>query len=170
MAAIAHIGYGHWGKNIARNLAELGCLAAVVDTNHKAAENAANSLGARVSTVANVLADPGINAVSIATPAANHFEHAWAALAAGKHVFVEKPLALDIEGAKQLCELANAKGLVLMVGHLLRYHPGFVRLCELVTEEKLGRLLHIRSNRLSLGKIRTEENVLWSFAPHDVSM
>jgi UDP-2-acetamido-3-amino-2,3-dideoxy-glucuronate N-acetyltransferase len=108
--------------------------------------------------------------VAIATPAATHGEFVERALNAGKHVFVEKPLCLDVTEAKSLKNMADEKGLVLMVGHLLLYHPAFRALFESARNGVLGELRYIYSNRLSLGKIRREENALWSFAPHDISM
>lgn len=170
MAAIAHVGHGYWGKNLARNFHELGHLAAVVDPDAKAAEAAANAYGVRALSFEAALADPGIDAVSLASPAVLHFAQAKAALEAGKHIYVEKPLALDIADAEELCALAAARGRILMVGHLLQYHPVYLALRRMVEAGELGRLHHIYSNRLSLGKFRTEENVLWSFAPHDISM
>lgn len=170
MTSIAHVGYGYWGRNIARNMAELGCLAVVVDPDPKAAAAAAEALGTRAATWDEMLADPAIDGVTIASPATQHFAQASAALKAGKHVFVEKPLALDIGEAEALCRLADDTGRVLMVGHLLQYHPIYRKLRDMVAEGALGRLLHVYSNRLSLGKFRNEENVWWSFAPHDVSM
>lgn len=170
MLSIAHIGHGYWGKNLARNFHELGHLAAVVDADMTAAEAAAASYGARASTFDEVLSDPAIDAVSLASPAGQHYAQAKTALEAGKHVYVEKPLALSVAQAEELCALAEARGRVLMVGHLLQYHPVYVRLREMVEGGELGGLLHVYSNRLSLGKFRTEENVLWSFAPHDISM
>jgi len=170
MASIAHVGYGYWGRNLARNFAELGALAAVVDFNPEAAAAAAEAHNVRAASFEEVLADPDIDGISIATPAEMHFAHACAALKAGKHVFVEKPLALDVAEAEQLCALAGQRGLRLMVGHLLQYHPIYVKLRELVRAGELGKLAYVYSNRLSLGKFRREENVLWSFAPHDISM
>lgn len=170
MTSIAHIGYGYWGRNLARNFSELGVLAAVVDPDAEAGRAAAEALGARPASLDEVLADPAIDAVSIASPAQMHFTHAEAALKAGKHVFVEKPLALDVADAGHLAALAGERGLRLMVGHLLQYHPVYRRLREMVEAGELGRLLYVYSNRMSLGKFRREENVLWSFAPHDISM
>lgn len=170
MTSVAHIGHGYWGRNLARNFRELGHLAAVVDPDARAAEAAAATYGVRAASFEDVLADPAIAAVSIASPAGLHHAQATAALEAGKHVYVEKPLALDVSQAEALCALAEARGRVLMVGHLLQYHPVYVRLREMVRAGEFGRLLHVYSNRLSLGKFRTEENVLWSFAPHDISM
>ena len=170
MPAIAHVGHGYWGRNIARNLNELGHLAAIVDADAGAAEAAATGYGVKAASLDAVLGDPAIDAVSLASPAELHFAQARAALEAGKHVFVEKPLALDVGEAEQLCELAETRGLVLMVGHLLQYHPVYLRLREMVAQGTLGKLRYVYSNRLSLGKFRAEENVMWSFAPHDISM
>lgn len=106
----------------------------------------------------------------IATPAETHFAIAREALLADKHAYVEKPLALEAKEGEELTELANDKDLILMVGHLLQYHPAFIRLKELVMQGELGHINYIYSQRLNLGKIRREENILWSFAPHDISM
>jgi predicted dehydrogenase len=113
---------------------------------------------------------PEITAVAVASPAELHFELTMAALRAGKHVFVEKPLALDWEDGAEMVETAKERKRVLMVGHLLHYHPAIVRLKQLISQGILGRIEYIYSNRLSMGKIRQEENALWSFAPHDISV
>jgi predicted dehydrogenase len=170
MVSIAHIGHGYWGRNLARNFHELGHLAAVVDPDQAVAEAAAGAYGVRAATFEEVLADPAIQAVSVASPAGLHFTQAKAALEAGKHVYVEKPVALDVAEARELVRLAEKQGRVLMVGHLLQYHPIYVKLREMVSAGELGSLKYVYSNRLSLGKFRAEENVLWSFAPHDISM
>jgi len=170
VASIAHIGYGYWGKNIARNFAELGLLAAIVDPNPASAEAGAKAHNVRATSFEDALADPAINGISIAAPAELHFMLASAALGAGKHVFVEKPLTIDVGEAEALCAMADKAGLTLMVGHLLQYHPVYVKLRELVAAGELGKLQYVYSNRQSLGKFRREENVLWSFAPHDISM
>jgi UDP-2-acetamido-3-amino-2,3-dideoxy-glucuronate N-acetyltransferase len=167
---VAHVGCGYWGKNLARNFAEIGALAAVVDGDAATAERVSSDMGARVATLDEVLGDASIDAVSIATPAPTHFAVAMRAIEAGKHVFVEKPLALNIAEAEQMIAAAEAADRRLMVGHLLQYHPIFRELRRLVTQGEIGALQYVYSNRLSLGKIRVEENVLWSFAPHDVSM
>jgi UDP-2-acetamido-3-amino-2,3-dideoxy-glucuronate N-acetyltransferase len=117
-----------------------------------------------------VLSDPSIAAVALATPAVTHFEMAKAALEAGKDVFVEKPLAVDVTEGQGLVELAAAKQRILMVGHILRYHPAILKLQELIQDGSLGQINYLYSNRLNIGKIRTEENILWSFAPHDISV
>ncbi|MGE5147507.1 MAG: Gfo/Idh/MocA family protein [Candidatus Eiseniibacteriota bacterium] len=168
----ALIGHGYWGRNLARNLNALGALAAIVEsdaTSRKAAGEAYPKAPCHESVDA-VLADPSIKAVMIATPAATHGALVARALEAGKHVFVEKPLCLDVTEAERLAADAARRGLTLMVGHLLLYHPAFVALKACVAEGRLGRLRYVYSTRLSLGKIRREENALWSFAPHDISM
>ena len=169
---IAQVGAGYWGKNLVRNFSELGSLAAIVDVNtdSSAIGELAFKFGVQVRTLGDVLYDKDIRALSIATPASTHAGIALKALECGKSVFIEKPLALDIEDAEKLVNKADESSLTLMVGHLLRYHPVFEHLLELVRAGLIGKTYHIYSNRLSLGKIRTEENVWWSFAPHDVSM
>ena len=114
--------------------------------------------------------DPAIGAVALATPAVTHYEMARAALEAGKDVFVEKPLAIEVRQGEELVRLAAEKDRILMVGHILRYHPAVVTLRELIREGRLGKINYLYSNRLNIGKIRTEENILWSFAPHDISV
>jgi UDP-2-acetamido-3-amino-2,3-dideoxy-glucuronate N-acetyltransferase len=167
---VAAIGCGYWGRNLVRNFAELGALAAICDPNHRAALELAERHQTRVADFETVLRDEAIAGVAIAAPAALHAELAGRAIEAGKHVFVEKPLALTVTEAEQLCALAERLDRRLMVGHLLQYHPAFIRLRELVSEGVLGRLEYISSTRLNLGKVRREEDILWSFAPHDLSM
>jgi predicted dehydrogenase len=167
---IAQIGCGYWGKNLLRNFARLGALAAVVDHDKALTAKAHADYGASIMTFDEVLADPAIDAVALATPAVTHSPLAMLALEAGKHVFVEKPIALEPADAEKLHALATIRGLTLMVGHLLQYHPIFIALRDMVAAGVLGDLLYVYSNRMSLGKFRTEENVLWSFAPHDISM
>ena len=167
---LAVVGCGYWGKNLVRNFAALGALEALVDSDNTTVDALRQQFGGRHASFDEALADPAIDAMAIAAPAALHFRLAGEALRAGKHVFVEKPLALDIREAEELCELAERFDRRLMVGHLLQYHPAFLELRRLVREGKLGRLQYVASNRLSLGKIRREEDILWSFAPHDISM
>ncbi len=169
---IGVIGLGHWGANLVRNVAALGALAAMHDTAPATrARFAAAHPAARLhDDAASVLADPAIEAVMIATPAATHGALVKRALEAGKHVFVEKPLCLDVAEAEALAKEAARRGRILMVGHLLHYHPAFLALSAAVRSGKLGKLRYIYSHRLSLGRIRREENALWSFAPHDISM
>ena len=169
-ARVAVVGCGSWGKHLARNFAELGALAAVVDPDAVALAAQVAQHGSRAASFAAVLGDPAIDAVVVSTPAALHFDLARQALEAGKHVFVEKPLALRVDEAQQLCMLAERLDRRLMVGHLLQYHPAFLELRALLRSGRLGVLQYVQSNRLNLGRIRREESVLWSFAPHDVSM
>ena len=169
---VAVLGTGYWGKNILRNIDALGGLLAFYDSNSDTRDRFATEYPrAEVAIdVDHILNNPTIDAVAIATPAATHGELTRRALAAGKHVFVEKPLCLDYSEALELGELADTNRLVLMVGHLLLYHPAFLSLMDYVSRGKIGALRYIYSNRASLGKIRREENALWSFAPHDISM
>lgn len=168
---IAVVGTGYWGRNLVRNFYQLGALRAICDSDSATLAG----LGAQYPGVAqylafsDVLRDTSIQAVAIATPAETHFALAKEALLAGKDVFVEKPLCLDENQATELLALAAKRERVLMVGHLLRYHPAFVKLQRMVEAGELGRIDYIYSHRLNLGKIRREENILWSFAPHDVS-
>ncbi len=164
------IGCGGWGKNIARNLAELGALAAIADPSEFARSLAEEHDVDYMADAGPLLADTSIKAVAIAAPAKLHHQLTIQAFAAGKDVFVEKPIALDVQEAFELQRLASQHERVLMVGHLLQYHPMFRHLKDLVREGKFGRIRHIYSSRLNLGILRTEENVLWSFAPHDISM
>jgi len=166
------VGAGYWGKNLLRNFDALGALAAFCEVRAEArAEFSALHPGAQSFVEFDAaLAARDVDAVAIATPAATHGALVARALEAGKHVFVEKPLCLDPVEAEALRERAEGLGLTLMVGHLLLYHPAFRALHAVVREGRLGRLFYMYSNRLSLGKIRREENALWSFAPHDISM
>lgn len=167
---VAQAGVGYWGKNLARNFAGLGVLAAVVDGNPQTAARIAGLYAVPVRALEDVLADPAIDAIAIATPAETHGALAARALLAGKHVFVEKPLALETGIAGELCTMARLSGRVLMVGHLMQYHPKFAALRDLVRAGELGQLRYVYSNRMGLGKFRVEESALWSFAPHDISM
>jgi len=169
---IALVGCGHWGKNIARNLQQMGCLDWVVDQSPKVLEAVkAAYKGVRTTRdFQRVLRDRGLKAVALASPAALHYEMAKAALQAGKDVFVEKPLALEVEQAEEIVALARRKKRVLMVGHILEYHPAILKLQQLVEDGELGEIHYIYSNRANLGKVRHEENILWSFAPHDIDV
>jgi len=166
------IGAGHWGKNLVRNFSNLDALAGICDSNIEAVESIKASYPDIKSWPSHdaVFADEDVDVVAIATPAATHGDLVEAALKAGKNVFVEKPLCLDLEQAYALEELAKKTDQVLMVGHLMLYHPAFDALLAAVRRGDVGTLQYIYSTRLSLGKIRREENALWSFAPHDISM
>lgn len=167
---VAVIGAGYWGKNLVRNFSALGALEAVVETDDETAEKVIAAHGGRRAEFKDVIEDKTIAAVAIATPASTHYALARDALKAGKHVFVEKPIALDLKEAEELCLISERAGLRLMVGHLLQYHPAFLALKDLVGAGRLGQLQYIYSNRLNFGLIRREEDILWSFAPHDISM
>ncbi len=171
-AHLAVAGMGYWGKNLVRNFAQLGALSAVCDSNAGVEETLGRDYpGVRyLRDFRAVLADDSIHAVALATPAITHFDMARAALEAGKDVYVEKPLAIDVKEGRALVELAAKRGRILMVGHILRYHPAIVKLEELIRNGELGKIQCLYSNRLNIGKIRTEENILWSFAPHDISV
>jgi UDP-2-acetamido-3-amino-2,3-dideoxy-glucuronate N-acetyltransferase len=169
---VAVIGAGYWGKNLVRNFDGLGALAAVCEADAAQLELVGGQYPqARLfDCFEDVLADPDIPAVAIATPAEMHFQMAAAALAADKDVFVEKPLCLRTREAERLIAVARERGRILMVGHLLEYHPAVLKLKEMIVRGDLGRIHYIYSNRLNLGKVRREENILWSFAPHDIAV
>jgi UDP-2-acetamido-3-amino-2,3-dideoxy-glucuronate N-acetyltransferase len=169
-AFVGVVGCGYWGKNLVRNFSELDSLAALCDTD---AERL-NELAEKYSVPAchrleEMLAMPEVQAVAIAAPAVQHYAIAKKALLAGKDAFVEKPLALHIQDGEELVELAKKHSRILMVGHLLHYHPAVTELKRLVQCGELGKVEYISSSRLNLGKLRTEEDILWSFAPHDIS-
>jgi predicted dehydrogenase len=166
---VAVVGCGYWGKNLVRDFAELGVLRVICDSNQLTLKELNSKFEVEtVTNFAQVLAMPDVQAVIIATPAPTHASLAIQALQAGKDVFVEKPLALTLEDALLIKAAARKSARILMVGHLLEYHPALVKIRSLVAEGKIGNLRYIYSNRLSFGKVRTEENVLWSFAPHDI--
>jgi UDP-2-acetamido-3-amino-2,3-dideoxy-glucuronate N-acetyltransferase len=169
---IAVVGSGYWGKNLIRNFYQLNALDLICDNNEttllefqKQYPDIDTSLD-----YSDVLSREDISGVVIAAPATVHYQLAREALLVGKHVYVEKPLTLVEKEGEELIALARNNKLVLMVGHLLQYHPVFAYLKKMTQKGKLGRINYIYSNRLSLGKIRREENVMWSFAPHDISM
>lgn len=169
---IAVVGCGYWGKNLVRVFSELGVLHCVCDTDVSRHAAVVPECVPPVFTdkLEDVLGSSEIRAVAVATPAATHYEVVRDCLEAGKDVFVEKPLALNAEQGRALIETAEQRSLILMVGHILLYHPAVVRLKELIEAGTLGRILYCYSNRLNMGLIRTEENILWSFAPHDISV
>ena len=169
---IAVIGAGFWGKNLVRNLYELGVLGTICDGDKKLeGEYRSRYPDTNFTQFFNqVLDDPKIDGVVISTPAFYHYEMAKKALLTGKHVFVEKPISLQVDEGKELVKLATERTLVLMVGHILQYHPAIEKLKELIEKGELGKIQYIYSNRLNIGKIRSEENIFWSFAPHDISV
>lgn len=169
---IACIGAGYWGQNLIRNFAELGALAWICELDRRKHDQLATAYtNVKLTNVFDqILIDPEVRGVAIATPAETHRELARQALLADKDVFVEKPLCLSADEGAMLIALAHERRRVLMVGHLLWYHPAVLKLKELIDDGELGRIQYIYSNRLNLGKIRREENILWSFAPHDISV
>ncbi len=172
MPNIAVIGCGYWGKNLVRNFWELKALRTIYDADDKKAKEM-KSLYPEVNIahqLTEVFQDESIDGMVVATPAESHYEVAKEALLAGKDVFVEKPLSLRVREGRDLVALAEEKKRILMVGHLLEYHPGIEKLKEMVSAGELGKINYIHSTRLNLGKFRTEENILWSFAPHDISV
>lgn len=170
VARIACIGCGYWGKKIVRNLASLNALHAVADSSPHALGEVSSEYSIPGQDFEAILSDPDCDAVAIASPAVLHGDHVRRALMAGKHVFVEKPLALQVFEGHSLVKLARDRNRILMVGHVLRYHPMVVTLVEQVRSGRLGQIKHVYSRRFGLGKIRTEEDVIWSFAPHDISI
>jgi UDP-2-acetamido-3-amino-2,3-dideoxy-glucuronate N-acetyltransferase len=167
---VAVIGSGYWGRNLVRNFHELGALCCVCDTRSDILKEASSRYGVATTTDSkSILDDPTIPAVAIAAPAAEHHSLTRACLMAGKDVFVEKPLALHLREGEALVQLARRRNRILMVGHILEYHPAILELKKLINNGELGNIKYIYSSRLNLGKLRTEENILWSFAPHDIS-
>lgn len=166
------IGVGYWGKNLVRNYAELGVLHSICDSNQELLKQcqAEHNVSKAFTDYREALKDESIKAVAIAAPAVVHYEIVKAALLAGKDVFVEKPLALTVVDAEELIALAASNGRILMVDHILQFHPAIIKLKELIDSGVLGKLQYIYSNRLNIGKLRSEENILWSFAPHDISV
>lgn len=169
---VALIGCGNWGKNLVRNFHHLGALSTVCDSDQKRLDFVSREFrGVKTtSDYQSVLDDKEVSAIVIATPSDTHFNLARQALLAGKHVYVEKPLARDIKHAEELDALATERNLVLMVGHLLLYHPAVNCLKDLIASGELGELLFVRSDRMNFNMSRRDWSVLWDLAPHDISM
>jgi len=167
---IAVVGCGHWGKNLIRNFSRLGALFSICDHSSEIADQYASQYNVKKSSFTEIINDPNIKGVVLAVPAKLHASMAIEAMNKNKHVFVEKPLAMNEEEAESMIATAEKNKVRLMVGHLLQYHPIFKTIREYVGEGKIGEINYIYSNRLSFGKARTEEDVIWSFAPHDISM
>jgi UDP-2-acetamido-3-amino-2,3-dideoxy-glucuronate N-acetyltransferase len=168
--SVAVVGCGYWGQNLVRNFHELESLAAVCDLDASRARGTAEKYGvSAVDSFDELLDLPEIQGIVIAAPAAQHFDLTRRALLAGKDVFVEKPIALHVREGQELLDLSRQLDRVLMVGHLLLYHPAIRELKRLIRAGDLGRIQYFYSSRLNWGKLRTEENILWSFAPHDIS-
>ncbi|HTQ96994.1 MAG TPA: Gfo/Idh/MocA family oxidoreductase [Candidatus Acidoferrum sp.] len=164
------VGCGYWGRNLVRNFFELGALGAMCDIDQSSLDAMAKRCPVPICTnFEELLAMEDINAVVIAAPAAQHYNLSKQAILAGKDVFVEKPLALRVADGEELVRLAQKNSRVLMVGHILHYHPAVIELRRILLSGELGKIEYISSSRLNLGKLRTEEDILWSFAPHDIS-
>ena len=169
---IALVGCGYWGKNLCRIFHELGVLSSVVDATENG-QDTARSIAPNIQvtdSLDDVLRNDQIQGVALATPAETHSNLAIQAMEGGKDVFVEKPMALILEDAKKMKKVSEETSQILMVGHLLEYHPAVLKLREMIASGELGKINYIYSNRLNFGKVRTEENALWSFAPHDVAV
>ena len=167
---IAVVGCGHWGKNLVRNFYELGVLASICDPSVEIVEKYSKQYRVINNSFIEIINDPNIKGVVLAVPAKYHAAMAIDAMKQGKHVFVEKPLAMNEAEATSMIKTAEENKVQLMVGHLLQYHPVFQKVKEMVLDGEIGKIDYIYSNRLSFGKVRTEEDVIWSFAPHDISM
>jgi UDP-2-acetamido-3-amino-2,3-dideoxy-glucuronate N-acetyltransferase len=170
-ARVAVIGGGRWGRHLVRVFHALGCLAGVVDQDR----DTARALGERFACPAfddldGLLAATRVTAAAIATPAETHTHVALRCLDRGLDIFVEKPVALCVEDAELIATQADRAERVLMIGHLLLYHPAIAALKALIDDGELGDIRYVYSNRLNLGRVRREENILWSFAPHDVAV
>ena len=172
MPKIGVIGAGYWGANLIRNCHQLGVLAAVCDSELRALDTVRSKYpGTALFCDVNAMFENAkLDAVVIAAPAPAHASLALAAIEAGKHVFVEKPLALSVDDAEHVVAAADRAGLTLFVGHVLLYHPAVRALLTCVNEGRIGRVRHLRSRRLSWGRLRSQENVWWSFAPHDCAL
>jgi predicted dehydrogenase len=168
------VGMGYWGPNLARNLATLESCELVwcceLDDDKRSHWEASHPGTRFTSDLDDLLTDPDLSAIVVATPGATHAALAQRVLEAGKNCFVEKPLAHDSQSAERLARIADERGLVLMVGHLLSYHPGVRQLADLIARGELGRVRYVHSQRLNLGKLRVDENALWSLGAHDVSV
>ncbi len=168
---VSVIGAGEWGRNLVRSFHALGALESVCDVDDETLNHVRKEY--RVATTKDydaILSDPVVDAVVIATPAASHHSLAKRALEAGKDVFVEKPLALNVPEGKELVDLADTQGAVLMIGHILGYHPAIMELKRLIRDGELGRIQYIYCSRLNLGKLRTDENILWKSVPDIISV
>lgn len=169
---IGLVGLGYWGKNILRNLSDLGILACACDANPKILEAQRKEFPdvSFSGELKELLDNKEVKAIAIATPAETHYNIAKLAIEHGKDVFVEKPLSLTLKEGRDLVNFAKDNKRLLMVGHVLQYHPAIKKIKELVKGGDLGKIQYIYSNRLNIGKLRVEENILWSFAPHDISV
>ena len=167
---ITVVGCGYWGKNLVRNFSELGALYSICDLNTEIANKYAGQYNVKNSSFIEIINDLNIKGVVLAVPAHLHASMAIEAMNKGKHVLVEKPLAMNENESELMIATAKKNDVKLMVGHLLQYHPIFKKILKIVNANEIGELNYIYSNRLSFGKVRTKEDIIWSFAPHDISM
>ena len=167
---IAVIGCGEWGKHLIRNFFELGFLHSVCDNNIELANQFARKYNTKFFSYDEILKNPTVKGVVLAVPAKFHCSLAIDALNKGKHVFVEKPIAMSVSETELMIASAKKNKVKLMVGHLMLYHPIFKSIKRIIDSKKIGELNYIYSNRLSFGRVRSFEDVIWSFAPHDISM
>ncbi|MEM5501592.1 Gfo/Idh/MocA family oxidoreductase [Ahrensia kielensis] len=170
MPKIAVFGCGYWGKNHVRTLAELGALACIVDQDENLAKELAQKHGVDVRDAQSVFADPAIDGITMALPAQYHAETARQAFAAGKHVFAEKPIALDVRDAQSMVDAAQSANRVLMAGHILCHHNAFRAIVSLIEDGALGDIKYVQSHRLGFGKFHTKFDAAWDLAPHDLSL
>ena len=166
------IGAGYWGKNHIRTLHELGYLGGIVETNQETLNGFSEQYpDVKVYlTIEDALKNKELKGYTVATPAETHYGLAKQIMEAGKHVLVEKPLTLQKDHAEELVRISEQNNVNLMVGHVLLFHPAIKKIKALIDSGKIGELQYIYSNRLNLGQVRTEENVFWSLAPHDISI
>ncbi|MEP3436339.1 MAG: Gfo/Idh/MocA family oxidoreductase [Hoeflea sp.] len=167
---IAVVGCGYWGSNHARTFSGLGALHAVSDRHLERAGELAASHGVTAMEFEQVLADPAIDGVVLALPPQYHADLAIEVLEAGKHLLVEKPIALSVADARRVVDAAERTGLVAMTGHVLRFHPAFEALEAMIAAGELGDVRYIHSHRVGLGKFHAENDALWDIAPHDLSL
>lgn len=171
MTQVIVVGAGHWGRNLVRNFSELGALSGIVELDPYLREELAKEYpGVSLYENYDQALQSEVSAFIIATPAPTHYKISLKALQAGKDVFIEKPITLRIDEARHLAEYAHLNNQVLMVGHLLLYQPAIRWMEEYLATGKAGKVLHIAAQRVKLGKVRQNENVWWSFAPHDISV
>ena len=174
MITLGQVGLGYWGPNLLRNFNSLPQARVKVccDLDDAALRRAAGQYPGMATTkdYAELLADPEVHAVIVTAPTPAHYTLAKAALLSGRHVFVEKPIALAVAEAEELAELAEARGKTLMVGHLLMYHPAVAQLKQMIDAGELGDIYYLYTSRLNLGQVRRNENAMWSLAPHDISV
>ncbi len=172
MKKICVVGCGYWGKNHISTLHEIGYLGGIVDSDTTLLSNFSKKYPNILTyqNLAEAISNENFSGFVVATPSSTHFKIAQKIIDHGKHVLVEKPLALNVDDAKTLVLLAKKRKVNLMVGHVLLFHPAIKKIKKLIKNNKIGKLQYIYSNRLNLGQVRTEESAFWSLAPHDISL